>query len=101
MKNLREVNDDILKDWLMFREEEISSLSCDEDKKHWIYFDEISERILRNVPEQNKKYVKKQLEQLDENFMDYIDYWNEKYYRNGFVDGVQLIMGCYDNNVSF
>lgn len=80
----------------MFREEEISSLSCDEDKKHWIYFDEISERILRNVPEQNKKYVKKQLEQLDENFMDYIFYWNEKYYRNGFVDGVQIIMGCFE-----
>lgn len=95
MNNLREVNDDILKDWLMFREEEISSLSCDEDKKHWIYFDEISERILRNVPEQNKKYVKKQLEQLDENFTDYIFYWNEKYYRNGFIDGVQLICGCF------
>ena len=85
MNNFRKVNDDILKDWLMFREEEISSLSCDDDKKHWIYFDEIAENILRNVPEQNKKYVKKQLEQLDENFMDYIFYWNEKYYRNGFV----------------
>ncbi len=96
MKNLREVNDDILKDWLMFREEEISSLSCDDDKKHWIYFDEIAENILRNVPEQNKKYVKKQLEQLDENFMDYIFYWNEKYYRNGFVDGSQLVMGCFE-----
>lgn len=74
MKNLREVNDDILKDWLMFREEDLSSLTCDEDKKHWIYFDEISERILQNVSEQNKKYVKKQLELLDENFMDYIFY---------------------------
>ena len=96
MKNLREVNSDILKDWLMFREEELSSLTCDEDKKHWIYFDEISERILQNVSEQNKKYVKKQLELLDENFTDYIFYWNEKYYRNGFVDGSQIVMGCFD-----
>lgn len=96
MKNLRYVNDDILKEWLLFREEEISSLSCDDDKKHWIYFDEIAENILRNVPEQNKKYVKKQLDLLDENFMDYIFYWNEKYYRNGFVDGVQIIMGCFE-----
>ena len=94
MNNLREVNDDILKDWLQFREDEISSLSCDKDRNHWVYFDEISERILKNVPEQNKKYVRKQLDQLDENFMDYIDYWNEKYYRNGFVDGIQLIGGC-------
>lgn len=82
MKNLREVNDDILKDWLMFREEKISSLSCDEDKKHWIYFDEIAENILRSVPECNKKYVRQQLHKLDDNFLNY---WNEKYYRNGFV----------------
>lgn len=95
MKNLREVNDDILKDWLLFREEDISSLKCDEDRKHWIYFDEISERILKNVPEQNKDYVQKQLNKLDDNFMDYIGYWNEKYYRNGFVDGVELISGCF------
>lgn len=92
MNNLREVNDDILKDWLMFREEEISTLSCDEDKKHFVYFDEISERILKNVPEHNKKYVEKQLKQLDDNFFDYICYWNEKYYRNGFCDGIELII---------
>jgi len=94
MNNLREVKDDLLKDWLLFREDELSSLTCEEDRKHWVYFDEISERILKNVPEQNKKYVRKQLDQLDENFMDYIGYWNEKYYRNGFVDGIQLIGGC-------
>ena len=29
---------------------------------------------------------------LDENFMGYIDYWNEKYYRNGFCDGISLII---------
>ena len=33
MKNLREVNDDILKDWLLFREDAISSLTNEEDKK--------------------------------------------------------------------
>ena len=96
MNNLRKVNDDILKDWLLFREDEISSLSCDKDRNHWVYFDEISERILKNVPEQNKKYVRKQLDQLDENFMDYLCYWNEKYYRNGFVDGVQMIVSCVE-----
>ena len=101
MNNLREVNDDILKDWLEFREDFISSLASEEDKKHFIYFEEISEKILRNVPKQNKKYVEKQLRQLDDNFFDYICYWNEKYYRNGFCDGVQLIGGCFNNNVSF
>lgn len=91
MNNLREVNDDIMKDWLMFKEEDLGSLTCEEDKKHWICFDEISENILRNVPECNKKYVRQQLQKLDDNFLDYCDYWNEKYYRNGFGDGVELV----------
>ena len=34
--------------------------------------------------------------ELDKNFMDYLCYLNEKYYRNGFVDGVQMIMGCVE-----
>jgi hypothetical protein len=96
MNNLREVNNDILKDWLEFREETLYCTLSAEDKKHFVYFDEISERILKNVPEQNKKYVEKQLKQLDDNFFDYICYWNEKYYRNGFVDGVELINGCFE-----
>ena len=94
MSNLREVNDDILKDWLLFREDELSSLTCDEDRKHWVYFDEISENILKSVPKQNRFYIQKQLNKLDNNFLDYLGYWNEKYYRNGFCDGVQLILEC-------
>lgn len=96
MSNLREVNDDILKDWLLFREDEIASLKTDEDKKHWIYFDEISERILKNVPKENKVYVQEQLNELDDNFLDYLGYWNEKYYRTGFCDGMELIIGCFE-----
>ena len=95
MVNFREVNDDILKEWLLFREEEISSLSCEKDKKHWVYFDEISDKILKSIPKNNRDYVKKQLAILDNNFFDYISYWNEKYYRNGFCDGVELISGLF------
>ena len=96
MSNLREVNDDILKDWLDFREETTFCEMSPQDKKYCICFDEISEKILKNVPKQNKKYVQKQLDELDKNFMDYLIYWNEKYYRNGFCDGVQLIGGCIE-----
>ena len=32
MNNFREVNDDILKDWLDFRGEDLCSLTCEEDK---------------------------------------------------------------------
>ncbi|MBR3882446.1 MAG: hypothetical protein IKJ36_04165 [Clostridia bacterium] len=96
MNNLRDINDDLLKDWLLFRENEISSLSCDKDKKHWVYFDEISKSILNSIPKQNRAFVQKQLNVLDDNFMDYIGYRNEKYYRNGFVDGIQLLCGCIE-----
>ena len=95
MNNFREVNDDILKDWLSFREETELCFVNDEDRKHTVEFDEISERILKNIPKQNRNYVQRQLNILDDNFMDYIGYWNEKYYRNGFCDGVELIGGCF------
>lgn len=96
MNNFREVNDDIIKEWLEFREETAFCNMTPQDKKHNIYFEEAAEKILKNVPNKNKKYVKNQLDMLDQNFMDYLYYWNEKYYRNGFVDGSQLVMGCLD-----
>ncbi len=96
MNNLREVNNDILKEWLEFREDEIASLSGSEDRKYHICFDEISEKILRSIPKSNRAFVQNQLNLLDGNFIDYLEYWNEKYYRNGFCDGVQLIGGCIE-----
>lgn len=95
--NFREVKDDLMKEWFEFLEEDKFCYYTEEYKKHYIKFDEISERILKNVPKQNKKYVMKQLDLLDRNFLDYVCYYNEKYYRNGFVDGIQLIIGCLSN----
>ena len=96
MEKFREVSDDILKSWINFREEEFLGYLSEEDKKHEINFDEICERILKNVPKKNRNYVTKQLDLLDRNYIDYVSYWNEKYYRNGFVDGVQLIVKCLE-----
>ena len=96
MNNLREVKDDLLKDWLLFREDELSSLTCEEDRKHWVYSDEISKKILNSIPKHNRAYVQKQLNILDDNFLDYLSYWNEKYYRNGFCDGIHIISGTLE-----
>ena len=96
MSNFREINDDILKEWFEFRDESLGRFTSEEDQKHSINFEDIAKNILRNVPEQNKKYVKKQLNLLDDNYLDYIFYWDEKYYRNGFVDGVKMVMGCVE-----
>ena len=97
MNNLREVNDDILKDWLEFREETLLCQLSDMDYKYSLNFDKFCEKILRNVSKDNKQFVQSQLDKLYDDFMMYLDYWNEKYYRNGFCDGVQLIGGSFDN----
>ena len=99
MNNFREVNEDILKEWLDIREQETFCTMTPKDREHSIYFDEVAENILKNVSKQNKKYVQKQLDKLDDNFMDYLSYWNEKYYRNGVVDGSQLVMGCFEEQL--
>ena len=96
MNNFRNVNDDILKEWLNFREERYLAFINDEDRKHTVKFDDFSEKILNNIPKQNRKFVEKQLNLLNSSFLDYIVYWNEKYFRNGFCDGVELIIGCFD-----
>jgi hypothetical protein len=91
MNDLRNVKDDLLKEWITYREETILTTLNEEDKKHVIQYDDITERILKNVPIQNKKYVMSQLDLLDRNYMDYFDYWCEKYYRNGFADSIELL----------
>ncbi len=46
MVNFREVNDDdILKDWLIFREDTLLCQLSDEDYKHGLNFDKFCERI--------------------------------------------------------
>lgn len=85
---------DLMKEWIIFRDECLSRLT-EEDKGHLIEFDKYCDNILKNVPKQNQIFVKKQLDKLDNNYMDYLCYWNEKYYRNGFCDGVELIGGCF------
>ena len=92
--SFREVRDGIFRDWLDYREGTELAFTNSEDKKHVILFDEICENILNNVSGNNYEYIQKQLNKLDDNFMDYVGYWNEKYYRNGFCDGLELIIGC-------
>ena len=41
INNFRKVNEDLLKDWLAFREETELAFLDDEDKKHTVKFDEI------------------------------------------------------------
>lgn len=95
--NFREVSeDDILKEWLEYREETYLCYVDEQDRANEFNYDPFREKILKNVPKQNKKYVEKQLDLIYDDFMKYVMYVNEKYYRNGFVDGSQLVMGCFE-----
>ena len=94
MTNLRNVNNDILHNWLIFRDDKICTLSNNEKQNHEINFDEIYNSILEKIADENKEYVKKQLKLLETEFINYSAYWNEKYYRNGFCDGISLIIGA-------
>ena len=53
MNNFREVNNDIIKEWLEFREETAFCNMTPQDKKYCIYFDELAEK------NQQKKLVGK------------------------------------------
>ncbi len=75
MSSLRDVKDDLLKNWLYFRDEDLCSLANAEDRKHMIKFDEFSDIILKSIPKQNRPFVQKQLNKLDDNVIDYIGYW--------------------------
>lgn len=102
MNNFREVNkNDILKRWYDCMEEVYLCYMTEQDKFHNLKFDTYMDNILKSLPKQNKDYAEKQLNLIYDDFMKYLDYITEKYYRNGFVDSVQLIKGCCDNNISF
>jgi len=47
MKNFREVKDDLLKECIEYREETIFAIMNEEDKKHEIRYDEITEKIFQ------------------------------------------------------
>lgn len=91
MNNFRENNNDILKEWFEFREDSICTM-CDADRKYIAAYENVSKKILNNVSGKNKEFVEKQLNLLDKAFMEYLAYWNEKCYRNGFCDGVELVV---------
>lgn len=84
-------SENLLKEWLDFREEELSHMN-ENDKKHLINFDDYSEKILNNVTGESYNYVSKKLELMYDDFIDYCSYWNNKYYMCGFSDAIKLIL---------
>ena len=52
----KEIND-LLKQWIIFRDEELSTLTK-ENKKHPLSFDEFEEKLIKSLPYKNRDYTR-------------------------------------------
>lgn len=93
MKNKLSNNElnDLLSDWIIFRDEELARLTK-EDKKHLLHFDELEEKLIKSLPYKNREFAKKILDQIYDDFLDFCSYNNDKYYRAGFGDCLNLVI---------
>ena len=88
---MKKYNNDILKDWFIFRENKINETDA-KDNNYNICFDEIYRKILNSTKRKNRGYIENQLRKIDDKLIDYTVYMEEKNYRNGFCDGIKLIL---------
>ena len=53
------------------------------------------EKLLSEVP--NPEKLTKTFDQIEENYSIKIAEYNKQYYKQGFIDGVNLIINCFKN----
>lgn len=97
MSNLNINIDDIenlLDDWIAFRDEELSILS-NEDKIHPLDFDSFENLILKNISKKDYNYVSKKLDEFYNQIMEFTGYYNDKYYKAGFADCLNLVIRSF------
>ena len=72
----KEIND-LLKQWIIFRDEELSTLTK-ENKKHPLSFDEFEEKLIKSLPYKNRDYTR--LDTFFENFFIFMRPLSSLYY---------------------
>ena len=82
---------DLLEQWIVFRDEELSHLT-NEDRKHPLYFEAYEDKLLKTLPYRNREQAKIMLDEMYNNVIDYCSYYNEKYYRAGVGDCLNLVI---------
>ena len=86
-------NDDkLLQDWMEFRFEKLESNLTGEDKKHALNYDTVCEKILDVITDKDSDYISDILDNFREELLTHCVYWNEKYYKCGSSDILQLIL---------
>ncbi len=81
----------LLEKWLEFREDELETLSGD-DKKHMYDFEKCADMVLNCVDGDMYNFAKKELDKLEEDILDSLQYFNKKYYMAGFKDALEIIL---------
>lgn len=84
-------NNNLLKEWLEFRQDILANLDKD-DKVYLLNYDDYCEKILKHTDKDYYKYISKKLDFLYDDFMNYTAHWNDKYYMAGFSDAIKLII---------
>ena len=69
-----------------------------EDKKHPLRFEEYEAKLLKSLPYKNRKYAELMLSNIYDDFLDFCNYYNEKYYRAGFGDCLNLVIMSLGGN---
>ena len=88
---------DLMNEWIVFRDEELCKLT-NEDMKHSLDFDTFYNSVLKNVSKNSEKFMIKNLDKFYEQIMDFTGYYNDKYYRAGFGDCLNLVIMSLGGN---
>ena len=79
---------DLMNEWIIFRDEELCKLTKED----------FSNLVLKNVSKKSEKFMLKQLDKFYNNIMDFTGYYNDKYYRAGFADCLNLVIMSLGGN---
>lgn len=82
----------LLEKWFEFREEELECGLSKEDKKHMYDFEKCVDMVLNCVDGGMYEFAKRELDKLEEDILDSLQYFNKKYYMAGFSDALEIIM---------
>ena len=88
---------DLMNEWIIFRDDELCKLTK-EYMKHSLDFDTFYNLVLKNVSKNSEKFMIKNLDKFYEQIMDFAGYYNDKYYRAGFGDCLNLVIMSLGGN---
>lgn len=88
---------DLLTEWKIFRDEELSKLTT-EDKKHPLNFNKHVDTLINSLPYKNRAYATKMLDAIYDDFLDFCNYYTDKYYKAGFGDCLNLVIMSLGGN---